>query len=376
MPNSRHSPGFTIIEFAIAMTLASLVSLMVFALVRQTTKHGARVAAVVESARALMVAQAQLGRDLDGIMVPEASFAAYGRALKEGQKREAPLAKQEAGPGAPEKAPEKTKEEKRTKEIPAPFVVKNGETNLELLYFTTTSRMPRHKLFVSYNTRVVYQLLADTEPHTWRLVRTESSSITKPIEELLGADVPHHTLLTRLKAFSVKLFVPEEPKQPQKKEEGKAAVKKGGKEAGPVGSAAPSTSEPEKKSEEEKKIIYRELTAWGPAETKKSPALVPAYLEFSGVRIETGGHEQPFSFAYRIPIFVWQYERLKKLAASASTPRTAGKVAKGATAKGQTAPAPAGAPATAKGPLPVRPISPGAPGGRGISLRPSPGGRR
>lgn len=293
----KRAPGFTLIELAIALVIASILSIMVFGFVRQSARVNARVAAAVDYGLALTIAYNQLERDLMAIMVSESSFASYKRLLKKGQG---------STPAQPESADKKTdqkadQEEKRKREIPPPFFARARENRLELLFFMTTNRMTRHKVFAPYNSRVVYQLLPDESlPGSFKLVRSESNKLDRPVDDFTKGDVRGHVLLSRIRELSIKLFVPEE----QKTEQNLSGKKSDGKE-------------PEKPAQEPKKIVYKELTSWTPEELKKAPYLVPAYIQLSGIRAELDGKgARPFTFAFKIPVFEWQYTRLKGIAES------------------------------------------------------------
>lgn len=288
-------PGFSIVELAIAMTIASILSLLIFGFARQTIRSSARAAAAVEYGLAVSIAYTQLERDLMALTVPESSFAAYKRMFQREKKTQEATSsvdsKSEAA--ADQKVGE---EEKRSVEIPPPFSAIFQSDRLVLFHFTTTNRMPRHKVFVSYNTRVAYRLIPDDQPGMWRLVRAESNNISADLKELIEGKAISHVLMTRLKSVTMKFFVPEEPKE-EKQVEGKDAVK-----------------QVEVGGEKPKKIIYKELREWNPQALKKAPYLVPAYLEISGVRLDSDGKtERAFMIACKIPVFEWHYERVKKI---------------------------------------------------------------
>lgn len=306
---SNKASGFSLIELVIAMMIASMLSLLLFGFVRQMAKVGIRTAAAVDYGLALTVAYGQLERDLMAMVVPEAAFASYKRAFKK-EKEEKDKAAAAEKKTEEEPAPKEEKEEKRTREIPPPFLAKFRDNRLELLFFVTTNRMPRHKVFVPYNTRVVYQLLPETEPGLFKLVRAESSDIRRPIEDFTNGDVQSHVLLSRIKSLSMKFFVPEEPKQEPKKE---SEEKKN-----------PEPEKTEKKEESqqkpEPKIVYKEVTAWDPVALKKAPYMIPAYVELSGVRADNDGTgDRSFTFAYKIPVFAWQHGRIKKIVEERTT---------------------------------------------------------
>ncbi len=298
----KKTSGFSLIELVIAMTIASMLSLLLFGFVRQMAKVGIRTAAAVDYGLALTVVHSQLERDLMAMVVPESAFASYKRAFKK-EKEEKDKAAAVEKKTEEEPTPKEEKEEKRTREIPPPFLAKFRDNRLELLFFVTTNRMPRHKIFVPYNTRVVYQLLPETEPGLFKLVRAESSDIRRPIEDFTSGDVQSHLLISRIKSLTMKFFVPEEPKQEPKKESPEKA-----------GEPAEAVEKKEEQPKKPEKIVYKELTAWDPAVLKKAPYMIPAYIEISGVRVDNDGRgDRSFTFAYKIPVFEWQHGRIKKI---------------------------------------------------------------
>lgn len=283
--------GFTLIELVVALTIASILSLMIFGFVNQTARVNAHVASTVDYGLEMSIVYAQLERDLMAIMVSESSFASYKRSLKKGAQDK----KEEVVDAQSEK-----KTEKRTREIAPPFFVQVHDERLELLYFTTTNRLKRHKVFAPYNSRVVYRLIADEGlPGYFKLVRSEAHSLTRPINDFLNGDVSGHVLLSRIKSLSIKLFVPEDQKSESKKEGSDKNI--------------PAATE---KSAAQEKFSYKELTSWNPSELKKATYMVPAYVEISGVRADIDGKRmRPFTIACKIPIFQWQQNRIKKIVA-------------------------------------------------------------
>lgn len=292
----KSAPGFSLIELVIAITIASILSLMVFMFVNRSGQVNKRVATAVDYGLALTVAYSQLERDLMAIMVPESAFATYKRSLKKTKPEK-----------TEETEPATDKPEKRKRDLPVPFFARATDNKLDLLFFTTTNRMTRHKVFAPYNSRVVYQLVPDDAlPGHFKLVRSESNNLARPIEDFTRGDVHGHVLLSRIKSLSIKLFVPEEPKAEPKAEPKQAPEKDGQEQAKPA--------EKQPQPQKDKKIIYKELTSWDPAQLKGAPYMVPAYIEISGERTELDGkNTRPFVIACKISVFEWQYERIKKI---------------------------------------------------------------
>lgn len=284
-----HRPGFTLIELTVSMTIASIMSLAVFSVLNQMTRASTSIGGTLDYVQVLSCFYDQLGQDVTAIFVPERSFEQF-RILKK--------QKAEGGKGQDVGKDKEKGSEKKEDHVPPPFFVQAKDNQVSAFGFISTTRLPRYKFFTPYNSRIVYRVVPD-EMHEklFKIERAESSDLRRPLNDFLSKEVKGQVIIDRVKSLSMKLYVPEEPKE--KTDQGKKNEKGEGATKGP---------------KPEEKIIYKIIPDWDPEKMEKEPYLIPAYVEISGEYVDGSGKQvRPFNFAFKIGAFKFQYEQCKVL---------------------------------------------------------------
>lgn len=250
--------GMTLIEVIVALSVSSMLALMLYQTFSQSQRAGLMIDAQLDYEVAMPIMYNQLDKDISSLFVPEQVFSELMQKDKEKQKN-------------------------RFKNI---FVCSLKDKNVESLSFLSTHSLSLFNTIVPRSVRVLYRL-APAANGLFTLMRQESTKLDLSLAKFKEDKIPEYELMRGLKEFSLELIVPEKTS-----DKGEA-----------------------KKSEEKK---YKSLHAWQPdeAETaeKKPEALIPEFVIVKGrVMHELSGREYAFEWWFKVPVFANVAERVEAI---------------------------------------------------------------
>ncbi len=298
--------GMTLIEISIGLMIASMMSVMLFRFLRQTTKVSQTVEATLDYTDIIPLAYDQLERDITAIYVPDALYEKKPAGKKGAAAGTVTTGKSAAAGSAAGKtaeAPAKPPEEDQEPR-PTAFYCELKDKRFLTLSFITTNRLVSFKQQDPYRMQILYRTVPD-EQHEGllKLVRQQSSDIRLPLKKFEEGAVPAFTLMRGIKSCSLHLFSPQIKKSQKALKSASEATEQ---------QMAQQATEETKERQEEKKL--EKLDAWIPDEMKKKLGVyIPAYIEIEGIFEDaTRLQEKPFKFVYKIHSFEEHADRMKQ----------------------------------------------------------------
>ena len=291
--------GFTLIEFVLALFLASLLSLSLFQLLNQVRRAVRRINTVIEVDMPLTGFLQQVEKDVTGMFTPSSSLEEFIKQDKERVKERDPFSKLK----------EKKDEVKPlvTKPIEKVFYLEARKDQFFWSFITTggiqTLDADGKVAPVPLIRRVAYVLQQDPQrPSTNRLLYRYSGKVLELEPFKASSFVPSIELLTGIKEFTLELMVlqleqksDQAAKQPSSKKD------------------QPESQEPKKEMKEVASTVAT-LKEWQPQEVWDTyKTLIPAYVTLSGIRVDIHGREYPFEVVQKVYAYSPYVEKEKSL---------------------------------------------------------------
>lgn len=283
--------GMTLIELVIAMTISSMLALLLYQTFSQSQKAGFTIDAMLDYEVAMPIMYNQLDKDISSIFVPEQVFRELASSYASDSAKASTDMKATA---------DMEKEKEKEKKFKNIFVCSLKDKNVENLSFLSTHSLSLFNIVVPRSVRVVYRLVP-TGNALFSLMRQESTTLDLALAKFQENKIREYELMRGLKEFSLELIVPEKAKSEEKDKKDQSQDKK-----------------------------YKSLHAWLPDETetaeKKPEALIPEFVVLKGRVVHELSHrEYGFEWWFRVPVFevvAARVEKIKKQAKEkkASTP--------------------------------------------------------
>ncbi len=251
--------GFTIIELIIAITIASMLAIVLFSSFYQTNRTSLDVNNMISFDLRASILQNQLEKDINGAFIPNIETIKE----KVEEKKQQPEKKGETEKKETEQ--KKIKEEEKPQQLEKVFYSINKEKNLNELTLITCNPLQVYGQQVPRIARVIYKL-KENDKNSFKLVRQESLDLNykNAIKSL------EFELADNIKSLSIEYFYSQDSK------------------------------------EEEKERKFKKVNQWGQKDQKinvKLPMFVNIKLELWDASLKK---IQPFEFTYQIFAFNFQ----------------------------------------------------------------------
>lgn len=222
--------GFSLLEIIIALFISSILSIMLFSILNQTSTLLNRVEGIAATDIPVITCYDRIERDITGAFIPsignpDAADKAFTKQLKEAEEQE-----------------EKKQEEQKDKKIPQTktpikqvslqdiqvkkvFVYEEKNNNLALCTFITCNPAIGYNEAKPRIARVIYTLERDHNNKTYVLKRKESEKLGLKAAEQEGRE---YTLLRNISSLRFELLAPqttEKKEQSAQEEQNKAETK-------------------------------------------------------------------------------------------------------------------------------------------------------
>lgn len=228
---ARARQAFTLIEVVIAILIASMLGVVLFQALNQTSRSISTVNGLTVSMFNVMGFYDRFERDVCGAFIPEMGDPerVMQAVQKQVKKQTAQQQKDDDQKSGKQKPGDDKKGDKAEKEPSAPVTLKNVQvkkvfvyegkgTNLNLFTFITCNPLQVYGQIKPRIARVTYSLADDSRaPGMLKLLRKESPQLG--FES--GKDARSHVLLRNIKSLRLEFLAPE----PEAKEEKKVAAK-------------------------------------------------------------------------------------------------------------------------------------------------------
>jgi len=279
--------GFTLIEFAISLLLAGILTTLVFQAVSVINSAVLRSDSIIDLDTRIAIINNQLQKDISGIFVP---IQAHDK-KKDAKKKDAKDTKEQ--PKEKKEAEKKTSPVKRTAKkivVDKVFYAKNKNKTLNVLSFISNNPLRVYEkadngFFSPCFIRVVYRFEEQKEKKGhFRLLRQESTNLDfKAFDKDKIPTIRSFELAEDIKQIKGTYYA---VKLEDKKDE--------------------------TKKEEKKKRKYSKKEEWDIKNTKdKKESIIPEFVEFVIQLWDDQGQESEVTLKYRIPSFPgYMYERL------------------------------------------------------------------
>ena len=293
--------GFTLIELVVAITISSIIGILLFNVLNQSSRLLTRVDSIVTSDISIVTFYDRFEKDVMGAFIPV--IGDLNRAKKvlekhEGETRAHEIKKQEAKEG---EAQSKSLDPVTLKKIQVqkPFVYEKKDKNLALFSFITCNPLQVYKQIKPRIARVFYTLKpVPGEPQTYQLLRKESNQLGFDVDK----DARNFVLLRNIRSLQL-TFLAVEHKKEKKSEKAEQDKKKQSDKKG-ADKTQKAKSSTDKKAEKEKPEPLKTYTIWPPKKEKEGKILgdLP---QFVNVALE---YDDPFekvtkTHTFTFPIF-------------------------------------------------------------------------
>jgi prepilin-type N-terminal cleavage/methylation domain-containing protein len=310
-------PGMSLLEVIIAITIAAIVSLLLYQSTRQTIRVVKTVDVLINVHTELALFSDRIQKDINGIFVPR-----FEEEEKETDQKDQKDQKEQ----------KKSEQVKKTESKKAPehdiFILKDMNVGPSSSLkangtwtFISDNSLRVYGESVPRKVRVLYELVPEKDKkNLMKLVRYESSEIDyKKFNKQRSKTIRGYTILRNIKALSVECIVPKEEEEKKSEKQDKK-------------------TEPVKKINEKpkpKKIEFDRLTSWLDAErTKNKEKILPQWVELK-ITIVDARQKREVVLELALPIFAWNsspkpvelqsaFDRLQELLEKAGMPKQEG----------------------------------------------------
>lgn len=316
--------GFTLIELVVAITISSIIGILLFNVLNQSSRLLTRVDSIVTSDISIVTFYDRFEKDIMGAFIPV--IGDLNRAKKvleqhESEARSHEIKKQEAKEGESESKPLSPVTLKKI-QVQKPFIYEKKDENLALFSFITCNPLQVYKQIKPRIARVVYTLKSvPGEPKTYQLLRKESNQLGFDVDK----EARNFVLLRNIRSLKLK-FLAVEPKKNKKQLEKAEQDKKKRSSKKELNKTQADTSADKKAEKEKKTEPLKTYTIWPPKKEKEGrelgdlPQFVTVVLEYDDpFEKVTKTHTFTFPiFNYRAPgedvlnVPLMLQERLKK----------------------------------------------------------------
>ncbi len=278
--------GITLIDVLIALAIGSVLTLLLYGALAQTSRVVRFVDALTGITTDLLFAGDRLSKDIQGAFVP-----IQGQLEKSSERKEEAQKKEGAQDGAQkEKTDDKQKKERMTDVFIVNDLSKGVRNAKVLLTFISSNPLIVYGESTPRVVRVVYMLEPNKEDsNLFELIRYESLELPLKTfkEHQAKKSVRGYPLLTRIRQIAVtaiarKTESEEEKKEKAKKQETDLKDKK---------------AKEEKKKKERKPPEWERVSTWNDEERiKEKKSIVPESILIKGVMLDERKREVPFEF--------------------------------------------------------------------------------